>query len=131
MSLVSTPSTVRLSGALTVAPTLPVVGGTESAVQVDEALSAKSVSEQVFTLAASGAQLLTTTTLLNSDAALVFVQATGSVSVSDQPSGSVLRATGTFIVVSRTNNSYSSGLLVTNNSSTSPVTVRVVLAALQ
>jgi len=131
MSLVSTPSTVRLAGSLTIQPTLPIAGGTESAVQVDEALTAKSVSEQVFTLAASGAQLLATTTLLNSDASLVFIQATGSVSVSDQPSGSVLKATGTFIVVSRANNSYSNGLLVTNNSSTTPVTVRVILAALQ
>lgn len=127
MSLVSTPSTVRLSGALTVAPTLPIAGGTESAVQVDEALSAKSVSEQVFTLAASGSQTLFTTTLLNSNAALVFVQSTGSVTIS---SGSALLATGTFIVVSRTNNAYPGGILVVNDSSTSPVTVRVVLAAL-
>jgi hypothetical protein len=130
MAIVSTPQTIRLSGSLTIEPAIPIVGGTESAVAISEALSAKSVSEQVFTLAASGSQVLPTTTLLNSDAALVFIQATGSITVSDQPSSTVLRATGTFIVVSRTNNSYSNGLMITNNSSTSTVTVRLILGAL-
>lgn len=130
MAIVSTPQTVRLSGSLTIEPAIPIVGGTESAVAISEAISAKSVSEQVFTLVASGAQVLPTTTLLNSDAAFLFIQSTGQVTVSDQPSGSFLKATGTFIVVSRTNNTYPSGLMVTNTSSTSAVTVRVILGAL-
>lgn len=130
MAIVSTPQTVRLSGSLTIEPAIPIVGGTESAVAISEALSAKSVSEQVFTLAASGSQLLTTTTLLNSDAAFLFIQATGQITVADHPSASFLKATGTFVVISRTNNTYSSGLMVTNNSSTSTVTVRVILGAL-
>ena len=130
MAIVSTPQTIRLSGSLTIEPAIPIVGGTESAVAISEALSAKSVSEQVFTLAASGSQLLPTTTLLNSDAAFLFIQATGSISVQDHPSGSFLRVTGTFILVSRTNNTYSNGLMITNNSSTSAVTVRVILGAL-
>jgi hypothetical protein len=130
MAIVSTPQTVRLSGSLTVEPAVPIVGGTESAVAISEALSAKSVSEQVFTLAASGSQLLTTTTLLNSDAAFLFIQATDQITVTDHPSASFLKATGTFIVISRTNNTYPNGLMVANNSSTSTVTVRVVLGAL-
>jgi hypothetical protein len=130
MAIVSTPQTIRLTGSLTVEPAIPIVGGTESAVAISEALSAKSVSEQVLTIAAGGSQLLTTTTLLNSDAAFLFIQATSSVSVFNYPSGGVLNATGTFIVVSRSDNSYSSGLMITNTSSTSTVTVRVILGAL-
>ena len=125
MAIVSTPQTVRLSGSLTIEPAIPIVGGTESAVVISEAFSAKSVSEQVFTLAASDAKIINPSVILNSDIGFIMVQATSSVSVSCPP----FAALGTLIIVKPVSNAFANFLTITNNSSTSTVTVRVILGA--
>jgi hypothetical protein len=125
MAIVSTPQTIRLTGSLTIEPAIPIVGGTESAVAINEVSSLKAVSQIVLTIPASDTEIINFGAILNSDFGFIMVQSTDTVSISS----GTMAARGDFIVIKPTSNTFSSNLTITNPSSTSTVTVRLTIGA--
>jgi hypothetical protein len=126
MAIVSTPQTIRIAGSLTIEPSIPVVGGTESAAILSEAANMKAVVDQTFSLAAGASRTFTMSTVLGSSAAFVFYASTNRVTLVETAFG--VSASGVFYVRKDSTNSIAE--IQITNPGTSAVTVRLILGAL-
>ena len=127
MANVSAAQTLRISGGLTIEPAIPLAGGTESAVILNEVSTMKAVTDQTFTLAASATRTFTMSVFLGSSASFVFCQSTNRVSVVDTAYG--VAEVGTFYIRQDSSNSIAEIQIL--NSGSSATTVRVIFGALQ
>ena len=123
------PTAFALSGGYTLAPSLPLVGGVEAAVELDEVVQLASVAGPTSrTILANGAETLDIATLLGTgnDGGVLVVQSTGAVRV--ECSG-VLDARGTTLVLVLDANLLTGSLSLTNLSATTAVSVRFCIGS--
>jgi len=123
------PTAFALSGGYTLAPSLPLVGGVEAAVELDEVVQLASVAGPTSrVIPAAGVETLDIATLLGTgnDGGVLVVQSTGAVRV--ECSG-VLDARGTTLVLVLDANLLTGTLSITNLSATTSASVRFTLGA--
>ena len=122
-------TTFELSGGYALAPTLPLAGGVEAAVDLTEVVQLSAVSGPLSrTLAPNAVASLDVETLLGADVAggVLVVQSTGAVRV--ECSG-VLDARGTTLVLILDANLLTGTLSITNLSATTSASVRFTVGA--